>query len=137
MFGRLQWPLLSLTFLAAGCVSNRMTTREVYGEILWVGVSFRCHPIATARHEMAEDRHVGQRLAALHPWLESELGPGVMAAMVADFDTQIEGVYFTGCPSDEEHSHGRTRYRMLVNELENRAHNDVRHRAAEPHEGEE
>jgi hypothetical protein len=125
--GAVRWGILLLCLLAfmpAARASPRLSTQDAYGEILGLGVDLRCYRTTTSDRERAQDEHVYARLRSLRPWLERALGPGVRQAMVDANEAEVRSVYFTGCPSDEDHSRARTRLRTLVNELQNRARQD-------------
>ena len=119
--GSIRKSLIGLLLLVPiACASSRMSTRDIYAELLWGG-GLVCTPVEVARREQRQDERFHDRLVKLRPWLEAQIGTTEMAQMRHDYEEEMAGVYFVGCPSDEEHSHRRTRNWMLLHELENRS----------------
>jgi hypothetical protein len=110
-----------LLLVPAGCASTQLSTRDIYSELAFTG-EIVCTPVAVARVEQRQDDRFNERIAALSLWLIAEIGRAELTRMQNDYDEEMATVYFTSqCPSDEEHSHRRTRRWMLLHELESRA----------------
>ena len=118
--GSIRSALIGLVLLVStSCVSSRMSTRDIYAELIGGGIV--CTPVAVARVEQRQDEHFNERMRALRPWLESQIGAAEIAEMRRAVNEEMASVYFTGCPSEEAHSHLRTRQWMLLHELESRS----------------
>jgi len=114
---RLAW--VGLLLMLGGCASRALSTRDIYGELISPGIV--CTPNGQERLWQRQDDEFQDRIDALRPWLKAQIGEDEIAAMHREVEEEVATTYYTGCPSEEQSSHERTRRWMLLHELENRA----------------
>ena len=113
--------LIGLLLIPIACASSRLSTHDIYAELLWGGGGVTCTPSAIARLEQRQDERFHDRMIALRPYMEAEIGRAELTRMQDAYREEIASTDFIGCPSEEEHSRRRTRVWTLLHELENRS----------------
>ncbi len=113
---RLAW--MGLLLMLGGCTSHALSTRDIYGELIAAGIV--CTPNGQERLWQRQHDEFQDRLDALRPWLKAQIGEEEVAAMHREVEDEVATTYYTGCPSEEQSSHARTRRWMLLHELESR-----------------